>query len=652
MNFLKDESLNVRIKKLRKKKGYTQLELAERVRVTDKAVSKWETGDGNPELTILIELSNIFDVSLDYLLTGKERESTVIVTSKMELSCKKDDIALFKTINSDSLNSKDENGKYFIDYLDEFYCPNVYKSYIESIKLLEVFNSYNRNRDQILKLMFKYDDVSSLHKIGFFNHNLKRDMFGYIEKSTNNYNIYNINLLEPLLPLLSNCSLIWTEIFSIHKNNIKNSVVNWQAIYIMLFQYLISVNNEELIEKIATLIVSINEISVNLRNLFIENYENGQDMYSNNKYSSCYCLKENHPKGRLDESFSVVAVPTNIIETLLNKGIIDVAIKLNNFNKLFGSEYVTDGIIDSVKMKLDGKSTDDDIFITSCMEFGIVNIDKLLKCNDYKIIKYAFENYPMTFQELLEYYYNNKKFKELYEFSVDNNYYILANSLLLNCDNDDITNAIKYTYLSVLSGEIGSNKYKFNINLNYYKKNGYSINNIFTSYRLRLLNLYELKKRDIDNINFVYEKLSEKLYKTEDVKNDILINIKLKLDKDKVSKNLSKEKLLILLNSQNIELLIINLCVKLEAILKCDYKYHGTFEEMLKQFCDNELNWEEDDGWGYMVNECDRKTIDVLQNLRLKRNSIVHAENVNVNLTVEELKYCIEYICNLDKENN
>ena len=40
----KEETLNERIKKLRKKKGMTQLELAEKVHVTDKAVSKWETG--------------------------------------------------------------------------------------------------------------------------------------------------------------------------------------------------------------------------------------------------------------------------------------------------------------------------------------------------------------------------------------------------------------------------------------------------------------------------------------------------------------------------------------------------------------------------------------------------------------------------------
>ena len=40
----KQETLNERIKNLRKEKGWTQLKLAEQLNITDKAVSKWEAG--------------------------------------------------------------------------------------------------------------------------------------------------------------------------------------------------------------------------------------------------------------------------------------------------------------------------------------------------------------------------------------------------------------------------------------------------------------------------------------------------------------------------------------------------------------------------------------------------------------------------------
>ena len=87
--------------------------------------------------------------------------------------------------------------------------------------------------------------------------------------------------------------------------------------------------------------------------------------------------------------------------------------------------------------------------------------------------------------------------------------------------------------------------------------------------------------------------------------------------------------------------------MKLEAILKCDYKYEGTFEEMLNEYCNLKLRWDEDDGWGYTVSRSDDKTIGALNKLRMKRNSIVHATKSDVELSLEDIKYCIDYICKM-----
>lgn len=61
------------ILKLRKKLGMTQLELAQKLNVSDKAVSKWENGMGYPEITQLPVLAEIFGVSVDYLLKGNPK---------------------------------------------------------------------------------------------------------------------------------------------------------------------------------------------------------------------------------------------------------------------------------------------------------------------------------------------------------------------------------------------------------------------------------------------------------------------------------------------------------------------------------------------------------------------------------------------------
>lgn len=62
-----------RIGKLRKKSGMTQQILAEKLDVTDKAVSKWENGAGFPDITVLPKISSLFGVTLDYLMFGPKK---------------------------------------------------------------------------------------------------------------------------------------------------------------------------------------------------------------------------------------------------------------------------------------------------------------------------------------------------------------------------------------------------------------------------------------------------------------------------------------------------------------------------------------------------------------------------------------------------
>ena len=62
------------IAKRRKEKGMTQGELAERLSVSNKTISKWETGAGLPDISILVDLASVLDISVDDLLRGKENE--------------------------------------------------------------------------------------------------------------------------------------------------------------------------------------------------------------------------------------------------------------------------------------------------------------------------------------------------------------------------------------------------------------------------------------------------------------------------------------------------------------------------------------------------------------------------------------------------
>ena len=69
------------IAELRKQKGFTQKELAEKLMVTDKAISRWETGKGLPDTSLLKPLGDVLGVSITELLSGKRIEEVSVKVS-------------------------------------------------------------------------------------------------------------------------------------------------------------------------------------------------------------------------------------------------------------------------------------------------------------------------------------------------------------------------------------------------------------------------------------------------------------------------------------------------------------------------------------------------------------------------------------------
>lgn len=70
------------LKSLRVAKGLTQMELAEYLNVSNKTVSKWESGVGIPELSTLLILADFYDVTVDDILRGTRRVSKNIEKEK------------------------------------------------------------------------------------------------------------------------------------------------------------------------------------------------------------------------------------------------------------------------------------------------------------------------------------------------------------------------------------------------------------------------------------------------------------------------------------------------------------------------------------------------------------------------------------------
>ena len=60
------------IAECRKQKNLTQMQLAEKLGITDKAISKWERGVAMPDSSIMLELCDILGISVNELLSGEK----------------------------------------------------------------------------------------------------------------------------------------------------------------------------------------------------------------------------------------------------------------------------------------------------------------------------------------------------------------------------------------------------------------------------------------------------------------------------------------------------------------------------------------------------------------------------------------------------
>ena len=67
---------------LRTANKMTQLELGKEISYSDKAVSKWERGEAIPDAYVLLKLSKLFGVTVDYLLTPHEENESIPVPTK------------------------------------------------------------------------------------------------------------------------------------------------------------------------------------------------------------------------------------------------------------------------------------------------------------------------------------------------------------------------------------------------------------------------------------------------------------------------------------------------------------------------------------------------------------------------------------------
>ena len=125
-DFMNNIKSGLFIKEKRNEKNLTQKELAEKLNCTDKAISRWETGKGFPEVSFLIPLSEALDVSVNEIILGEEIKKEEII--------EKTNNVIVETIKTSNKKINTANLIVFILLL----LIEVYAFYISPLKFMQV----------------------------------------------------------------------------------------------------------------------------------------------------------------------------------------------------------------------------------------------------------------------------------------------------------------------------------------------------------------------------------------------------------------------------------------------------------------------------------------------------------------------------------
>ena len=638
-------SIGKTIAELRKAKGWTQIELAERLNISDKAVSKWESEAGYPEITMFPQLANLFGVSIDYLMTGKEVQPEIITMSKAELCAKNDDVTLLKDID---FTQKDENNKCLIDYIQQY----------ESLK---VFSALCTTDDRakgsfdlltFLKFCLLSNHLELLNKKGFW---LKPQICSYrFDSAEDIMGLMPVGALEHFGQRQGNdqyvCALpddFFTMIAT--DKRINEATIDFllgkqrgrKCVWYHAFPYLIDacyeVGNTDLLERLLTLSEENNQYA----------YDNLKD--KRNYVYNYYFIGFQYSKG----GHGLVRILDKTLREALQKNDFEMIDRMNSLNRGviswgFNCGVVSDDEIRVAKLKLDKSVSKQEVLVQSAIHDGIIDINELLAVDDIDLIEKTLKEYPVSkfeqiagIHEKLRQALASENWRYIFEYAVDKKAEPLL-QYVIKGEEDRIRHWI-------------DEKDKIPLGAN-------TTQDLFLRFESKNPNGKYLNLRTQTKFSGTIAHSPRTAYQNQDssiiytmtdlveyislCKKQVVDDFKANHNAGEVIEELNEEFFRNELAKGNDELVAIKLCVRLEAVLKSKYHYEGDFSEMLERFCKEQGKHLFDDGWGYMVPRM-RNFVPYLQKLRKYRNSIVHSEKKVDKMTKEEFEFCIKYICGL-----
>lgn len=424
MIFQKKHKIGDTIAKLRKEKGWTQNELAEKLQVSDKAISKWESNKGDPSIEFLPVMAQLFGVTLDYLMIGKEQEEKIVTMSKLELCAKKDDPKIIDNFSYNSAHLKNEDGKTLIYYIEKYDSKKVLTALIDScchqthymslfpkkefdlpqlLKLIEI------NRERIvLKEIANNADIRSISKFNSDSIWSDRIELKTISKGYEDIFIYLVKNYDKLEKSQQEYY------FDLNPKTILSKKDSWAYAYPYFIDEAYKYNKKlfkKLMEKIE-----------NSNNLYLSEVKKikdegrGESTWIENQIR---CLNEKY--------YHVFVLKDTVLEAIESKDY-DTAHCLNNFTK----EKVDEDVFEQAKISKNKKLSEKEKSVLHCIYNGVVCLDELISLNDFDLYEKTIKKYPINFCENIYDDIRKKDYKKLFQLAIDNNIHYLISDLQKN----------------------------------------------------------------------------------------------------------------------------------------------------------------------------------------------------------------------------
>ena len=421
MLFSKKHKIGDTISQLRKEKGWTQAELASKLLVSDKAVSKWESNKGEPSIEFLPILAQLFDVSLDYLMTGKEKEDKIITISKLELCAKKDDVDMYKELKLSS-DYKDENGKTIFDYVFKYESCNIFKVIMNSGNYISRHKDDNQFLENFYYMRIKCNDITvirDLIRLDYINSTINHHLDNF-EKYIG-YNgsrlisvlrkVISDRIIESILYDKKTSSAIKEAMLSNHLEK-QNNYFSPAISFPYLINYAVQKEDIKLSKLLLNKAIEINQNNANIQ-----------------YYPGCYIGFVDIPKSTFDKMLE-----------LENYELIELA---NNCNKIYKEKYINNSLykndaymvsnydIESNKIKHNNKLSKKEKDLQLCIHNGIICLDELIALNDYDLYEKTLKKHVCSELEKIFNDIENKNYKSVFALASKNN----INYLLINLRN-------------------------------------------------------------------------------------------------------------------------------------------------------------------------------------------------------------------------